>query len=69
MPEIWRYDGNQLEIYRLQADGYAAQPASQVLPRLTATEISRFLDVSQRMGENALIKQCRQWVRQYSLGS
>lgn len=66
VPEIWRYDGNQLEIYSLQADGYVSQSGSQALPLLTATEISRLLDVSQTMGENALVKQFRQWIRQRS---
>jgi Uma2 family endonuclease len=64
VPEIWRYDGSQLEIYRLQAGTYTCQPSSQALPRLTATDISQFLDASQTMGENALMKQFRQWLRQ-----
>ncbi len=64
VPEIWRYDGSQLEIYRLQSGAYTCQINSQALPLLTATDISQFLDASQTMGENALVKQFRQWIRQ-----
>ena len=64
VPEIWRYDGSQLEIYSLQAGEYTCQPRSQALPLLTATDILQFLEASQTMGENALVKQFRQWIRQ-----
>lgn len=64
VPEIWRYDGSQLEIYRLNAGVYTCQLNSQALPLLTATDISQFLDASRTMGENALVKQFRQWIRQ-----
>ncbi|NER85226.1 MAG: Uma2 family endonuclease [Leptolyngbya sp. SIO1D8] len=53
VPEIWRYDGNQLKIYSLQAGEYVS--SSPALPLLTAADISQFLDSSQRMGENALV--------------
>jgi Uma2 family endonuclease len=59
VPEIWRYDGSQLEIYYLQAGAYTCQINSQALPLLTATDISQFLDASQTTGENALVKQFR----------
>ena len=64
VPEIWRYDGNRLEIYVLQDDEYVAQSKSLALPLLAATEILRFLTLRQTMGENALVKQFRQWIRQ-----
>lgn len=64
VPEIWRYDGSQLEIYCLQAGAYTCQLNSQALPLLTATDISQFLNASRTMGENALVKQFRQWIRQ-----
>lgn len=63
VPEIWRYDGNYLEFYILQGDQYITQPYSQALPPLTATDILRFLNPDQMMGENALVKQFRQWIR------
>lgn len=64
VPEIWRYDGNQLVIYSLETGEYVVQQSSLALPLLTATTISQFLSTSQEMGENALVKQFRQWIRQ-----
>lgn len=65
VPEIWRYDGSILEIYTLQGDPvteYATQSRSRALPLLAATDILQFLNLRQTMGENALVKQFRQWV-------
>lgn len=64
VPEIWRYDGTRLEIYALQANHYAAQSRSNALPLLAVTDILRFLSLRQTTGENALVKQFHQWVRQ-----
>ena len=63
VPEIWRFDGTQLEIYTLQANQYVLQPCSRTLPPLTATDILRFLNLHPTIGENTLIKQFRLWVR------
>jgi Uma2 family endonuclease len=63
VPEIWRYDGSQLEIYSLQANQYVLQPRSLALPPLTATDVLRFLNLHPTTGENALVKQFRQWIR------
>ncbi|MBT9313883.1 Uma2 family endonuclease [Leptothoe spongobia] len=62
VPEIWRYDGNRLEIYVLQGDEYIIQSSSRALP-LLATDILRFLIPRQTLSENALVKQFRQWIR------
>ncbi|MBT9311187.1 Uma2 family endonuclease [Leptothoe kymatousa] len=63
VPEIWRYNGNRLEIYLLQGDEYVVETNSRALSWLTAADISRFLTIHQTMGENALVKQFRQWIR------
>jgi Uma2 family endonuclease len=64
VPEIWRYDGKALEIYILQANQYVAQSCSVALPPLLASDILTFLNLRQTTGENALVKQFHQWVRQ-----
>ncbi len=64
VPEIWRYDGNCLNIYVLQDDQYVNQFNSRALPLLTAAELLRFLTPNQALGENTLVKQFRQWMRQ-----
>ena len=44
IPEIWRSDGQSLEILVLQPDGaYRASPTSLCLPQLPVAELVRFL--------------------------
>ena len=64
VPEIWRYDGSHLEIHVLQDDEYVNQSNSRALTLLTAADILRFLTSHQTLGENALVKQFRQWIRE-----
>lgn len=64
VPEIWRYNGNRLEIYVLQNNEYVTQSDSRALPLLTAAEILRFLTPTQTVGENASTRQFRQWIKQ-----
>ena len=63
VPEIWRYDGKCLEICVLQGDEYVTQSNSRALPLLTAADILQFLTPRQTVGENALVKQFRQWIK------
>lgn len=64
VPEVWRYDGKTLTIYRLQGGVYKPQEGSSVLPILQRSDILCFLEMSQSMGETSLIKAFRQWVRE-----
>ena len=43
VPEVWRYDGQQLTIHLLQENDYVAAPQSQALPLLTAQRLTEFL--------------------------
>lgn len=63
VPEVWRYDGQALTIYTLQADEYQVCDRSAALPMLTAEDVMRFLALRSSVGENSLIKQFRQWVK------
>jgi Uma2 family endonuclease len=63
IPEVWRYDGQSLTIAALQDGEYTPQPRSIALPLLTPEDILSVLSKSKSMGENALIKEFRQWVR------
>lgn len=63
VPEIWRYDGNKLEIYSLKANQYVAQSHSQALPLLTADVILQFIQRRYTLSENALVKEFRKWIR------
>jgi Uma2 family endonuclease len=71
VPEIWRYDGQALTIYQLQEGSYVSCDRSPALPVLSASELSRFLELrfpkdgsQPPLGENSLIRQFRQWLRE-----
>ena len=63
VPEVWLYDGQTLAMYYLIAGVYESRDRSLSLPPLTASEVVRFLALSQTMGETSLVRQFRQWVR------
>jgi Uma2 family endonuclease len=62
--EIWRYDGQDLKIYILVEGEYQQQEQSAVLPVLSRSDILRFLNKRSTLGENALIREFRQWLHQ-----
>jgi len=64
VPEVWRFDGESLTIYRLVEGEYAPQEQSQVLPLLQRGDMLRFLQASQTMGETSWVREFRQWVRE-----
>ncbi|MEM9216576.1 MAG: Uma2 family endonuclease [Cyanobacteria bacterium P01_F01_bin.150] len=63
IPEVWRFDGTSLTIYRLIDGEYIAQERSMVLPLLKREDILQLLQKSQTMGETSWVKSVRQWVR------
>jgi Uma2 family endonuclease len=63
VPEVWRFDGEALLIYRLVSGQYQPQETSQVLPILKRTDILQFLQKSQTMGETSWVREFRQWIR------
>lgn len=63
VPEVWRYDGENLTIYRLTEGQYRPQDTSVALPLLHRDDILRFLTDSQTMGETSLVRSFRRWVR------
>lgn len=65
VPEVWRFDGESLTIYSLQAGEYRICDRSLALPILTAADVMRFLEQYSSIGENRLIKQFRQWIRNH----
>ncbi len=64
IPEVWRFDGETLTLYRLVDGDYRAQEASIALPLLHRDDILRFLQMSQTMGETSWVKALRQWLRE-----
>lgn len=61
--ELWRYDGQDLKFYQLREGQYVECKFSIAFPVVSVSEISRFIEQSKSMGEIALIKSFRAWVR------
>ncbi|BAY89168.1 MULTISPECIES: Uma2 family endonuclease [unclassified Tolypothrix] len=64
VPEVWRYDGQNLIIYHLENQQYQNCSRSIAFPLLTSSEIERFLNLKKTTKENALIRLFREWVRE-----
>jgi len=70
VPEVWRFDGDQLIIHQLQADGqYIEVERSRYFPFLSGDEVVRFLQQRTQMDENALIRSFRAWVSRSVAGN
>jgi Uma2 family endonuclease len=64
VPEVWRWDGQQLRFCRLKRGKYIESPASRFFPKLAASEIVRFIQMRQTLSEIHLLRAFRQWVRE-----
>jgi len=64
--EVWRFNGEILLIYCLKDGAYEVQERSQVLPILSKDIILDFLKRRGEMGENALLREFRQWLQNQS---
>lgn len=65
VPEVWRFDGQDLFIYRLNNDGeYELADRSRYFPMIPIEEIAVFLRRRHEMDENSLVRLFRDWVRE-----
>jgi Uma2 family endonuclease len=64
IPEIWRYDGTQLQILVWQNQAYQPVERSICLPIVTHDVLEQFLTQALTMGETSWVKSIRTWVRQ-----
>lgn len=62
--EVWRYAGGKLTIKRLQQDGYKSLSYSPTFANLPLTEIPRFLEQSEEIGEVQMLLAFQAWVRE-----
>lgn len=63
VPEVWIYNGRILQFYQLVEKQYVEREFSYAFPLVSAMEINQFIDQSKNIGEIALIKLFRAWVR------
>ena len=68
VPEVWRYDGKNLEINVLQEGHYVVAESSQLFPHLPLSEIiPDYIAQSQETGRNTTMRKFRAWVRTQTL--
>jgi len=61
--ELWRYNGQDLKFYQLREGQYVESEFSIAFPIVSVSDISRFIQQSKTMGEIALLKSFRAWVK------
>ncbi|MBE9056292.1 Uma2 family endonuclease [Sphaerospermopsis sp. LEGE 08334] len=61
--ELWRYDGEVLQFYQLLEGNYIEINFSVAFPVISVSDMTRFIQQSKNMGEIALLKSFRAWVR------
>ncbi|MFM7368279.1 MAG: Uma2 family endonuclease, partial [Sphaerospermopsis kisseleviana] len=61
--ELWRYDGDVLRFYQLLEGEYIEINFSVAFPAISVSDMTRFIQQSKNMGEIALLKSFRAWVR------
>jgi Uma2 family endonuclease len=64
VPEVWRWDGEQLRFCRLRKGQYVERPDSRFFPMLAASEVARFMGLRHSLSEIQLLRTFRQWVRE-----
>ena len=63
VPEIWRYDGQQMAIYLLQEADYVVAETSQALPMLNSQVLSEYVNRMPRDGEFKAITAFDEWLQ------
>lgn len=64
IPEVWRYNGSVLRIYRLESGQYVQCNNSPTFTPIAVTEIPKFLQQSRKVGEITCTRNFRNWIRQ-----
>jgi Uma2 family endonuclease len=65
VPEIWQYQKEKITIYLLNQDQsqYQESETSLAFPFFPVKELANFIKIDDQKGENAKMKEFRQWVR------
>lgn len=61
VPEVWRYDGQQMHLYRRADVAYTEVSASEVLPGVTSASLIQLVRLGLELPHLAWIRQVRAW--------
>jgi Uma2 family endonuclease len=67
VPEFWRYNGKTLRIYQLFGQEYVQQENSLTFSPILVTEFPQFMQEAKDIGEVAMMKKFRAWVRSQNI--
>lgn len=63
VPEIWRHNGERVAIFELRGGEYKEIAESAILPPLTGSTLSRFVEESRSTGSVAWMRNVREWAQ------
>ncbi len=63
VPEIWRFDGEKMQILRLENDKYVEIPNSLALPKVTPEILTEFIGKSETLSRLEWIYEVRSWAK------
>jgi hypothetical protein len=63
VPEVWRWQNNQIIIHLLADGQYAESETSLAFGTFPIKELSQFVQLDSTKGENARMREFRHWVR------
>lgn len=63
VPEIWRFDGEKMQILRLENDKYVEISNSLALPKVTAEKLTEFVQKSETLSRLEWIAKIRDWAK------
>src|SRR5262249_40127298 len=66
VPEVWRYDGQQLMILHLGKDAYQPSEKSTALPGLTSKVLSQWIVEGRSLERLEWLRRVQLWARQRS---
>ena len=64
IPEVWRYDGATVTIFRLEQGEYRTQEQSAEFPGLTSQVITQFLENNRSTPRSTWMRSIHEWARQ-----
>jgi Uma2 family endonuclease len=64
VPEVWRYDGMRVAIFKLAGGAYQEHEASEAFPAVTSQIITRFMEESKTLQRTVWLRRVRAWARQ-----
>ena len=64
VPEVWRYEGERMTILVLEGSDYVETAESIVLPPVTSTDLTRFVEQSKSTRRTDWLRGVREWAQE-----